>query len=86
MAASAPGTWAGGSAAMCRRGTPLRGSAASSASPAGSSGRCPAAIAPSEREREPLADLLGSVVAVGPQRADDPQHVSGIDLIYWAVN
>ena len=45
MAASAVGTWSGGSAAMWRRGAPLRGSAASSASPAGSSGRCPAAIA-----------------------------------------
>ena len=35
---------------------------------------------PPEGQREPLSNLLGRVVTVGPQRADDPQHVSGIDL------
>ena len=36
---------------------------------------------PLERKRKPLTNLLGSVVTVGPQRADDAQHVSGIDLV-----
>ena len=41
---------------------------------------------PSERRRESSANLLGGVVTVGPQLADDPQHVSGIDLVYGAAN